>query len=65
MSIWNDSDRSLDHLIRNSDRTLNVLVAVFLGALMLVLTAYYYGQLHPRVPMHSAAFEQSAPAPTP
>lgn len=48
MSFWHEN-RTLDDLVRASDRSLNVLVIVLLAAFALGSGAYYYGQMNPRV----------------
>lgn len=49
MAFWSDN-RGIDGIVQASDRTLNVLVVIFLAAFALGTVAYYYGQLNPRVP---------------
>ncbi|MBS0239609.1 MAG: hypothetical protein JSR89_14405 [Proteobacteria bacterium] len=57
MAFWSEG-RSFDAAVRRTDNTLNVLVAVLLIAFALCVTAYYYGQMNPRVTPPTA----SAPA---
>jgi len=62
MALWHDN-RGIDDFVRSSDKTLNVLVIVFLAAFALGSGAYYYGQMNPRVA--SAVHADSAPAEQP
>ena len=48
MAFWTES-RGIDEAVRKTDTTLNVLVAVLLAAFALAVSAYYYGQMNPRV----------------
>jgi len=48
MAFWSES-RGIDEAVRKTDTTLNVLVAVLLAAFALAVSAYYYGQMNPRV----------------
>lgn len=67
MAFWNDS-QSVDDFVRTSDNTLNVLVIVLLAAFALGTSAYYYGQMDPRVapstitnPVTSSASPNASP----
>ncbi len=61
MAFWSES-RGFDEAVRRTDNTLNILVAVLLVAFALGVTAYYYGQMNPRVA--PAKVEGPAAAPT-
>ncbi len=62
MAFWSES-RGINEVVRRTDTTLNVLVAVLLAAFALGASAYYYGQMNPKVPLQGAsAPAASAPA---
>jgi hypothetical protein len=54
-------NRNVDDLVRTSDRTLNVLVVIFLAAFALGSGAYYWGQMNPRTPLQSSDAGITAP----
>lgn len=62
MAFWHEN-RTLDDLVRTSDRTLNVLVIVLLAAFALGSGAYYYGQMNPRVEPPATGIGSDAPPP--
>lgn len=62
MALWSES-RGLNEVVRRTDNTLNILVAVLLMAFALAAGGYYYGQMNPRVT--PSAVKAPAPAATP
>jgi len=60
MAFYN---RSVDDLVRASDRSLNVLVVILLFAFALGSGAYYWGQMNPR--SSAAPVETGAPSSQP
>lgn len=62
MAFWHES-RTLDDLVRASDRSLNALVIVLLAAFALGSGAYYYGQMNPRVETSAADTDTAATPP--
>ena len=61
MAFWSES-RSFDDAVRRTDNTLNVLVVVLLVAFALGASAYYYGQMNPRVTSHTVGESTAAPS---
>ncbi|MBN9246497.1 MAG: histone deacetylase [Hyphomicrobium sp.] len=69
MAFWSEG-RSFDEAVRRTDNTLNVLVVVLLIAFAMCASAYYYGQMNPRVAPQTtsgpaAAAQHSATQPNP
>ncbi|MFT3732353.1 MAG: hypothetical protein QM780_13205 [Hyphomicrobium sp.] len=62
MALWHDS-KSIDDIVRASDRTLNFLVVVLLAAFALGSAAYYYGQMNPRAAATSTSQEMTPARP--
>lgn len=60
MAFWSES-RGIDEVVRRTDNTLNILVAVLLAAFALGASAYYYGQMNPRVAPASVSAPAAAP----
>ncbi|CAA2137664.1 histone deacetylase [Hyphomicrobium sp. ghe19] len=60
MALWSEG-RGLGEVVRRTDNTLNVLLALLLVAFALSAASYYYGQMNPRV----APATINAPAPAP
>ncbi|SFV26918.1 hypothetical protein [Hyphomicrobium facile] len=61
MALWSEG-RGLDEVVRKTDNTLNVLVALLLVAFALAAGSYYYGQMNPRVAPAAINAPASAPA---
>lgn len=62
MAFWSES-RGFDEAVRKTDSTLNILVAILLVAFALGATAYYYGQMNPRVAPPTAGAPAAAVQP--
>ena len=63
MAFWSEG-RSFDEAVRRTDNTLNVLVVVLLIAFAMCASAYYYGQMNPRVAPQTAGAPAAAAQPS-
>lgn len=63
MAFWSEG-RSFDTAVRRTDNTLNVLAAVLLIAFAMCASAYYYGQMNPRVVPQTASAPAAAAQPS-
>ncbi|MGO4682971.1 histone deacetylase [Hyphomicrobium sp. 2TAF46] len=63
MALWSEG-RSFDEAVRRTDNTLNVLVVVLLIAFAMCASAYYYGQMNPRVAPQAASAPAAAAQPS-